>query len=223
MLEREGTFNVIASTGSFSQICTISLEQSIDILLIDAKLFINIKELLNGHITNLNTHMKIIIMSTTGTEISAMAALNYGVSGYMSKNMNILTLCDPIQFVFEDKYYIYSSFVSELIDKYKDITSTEKVTPLPKPPPNLTKREYEILELFIDGKNNKDISKILSISEKTVKNHISSLFKRMNVSSRTQAAVKAIKNNWLPLHKNNDIKESNARHHDSNKHEEIIK
>lgn len=58
----------------------------------------------------------------------------------------------------------------------------------------LTKREVEILKLLTAGLLNKEIAYKLSISEKTVKNHISNIFKKTGVSDRTQAAVYAIKN-----------------------------
>ena len=63
----------------------------------------------------------------------------------------------------------------------------------------LTKRELEIIKLLVGGLYNKEIAHNLNISEKTVKNHISSIFKKINVSDRTQAAVYAIKNNLVEI------------------------
>ena len=59
----------------------------------------------------------------------------------------------------------------------------------------LSNREYEVLQLLAEGLFNKEIAYKLSISEKTVKNHVSNIFKKIGVSDRTQAAVYAIKNN----------------------------
>jgi len=59
----------------------------------------------------------------------------------------------------------------------------------------LTQREYEVIVLIADGLNNKDIADRLFISEKTVKNHVSNIFRKINVSDRTQAAIYAYKNN----------------------------
>ena len=63
----------------------------------------------------------------------------------------------------------------------------------------LTKREIEVLILLSEGLFNKEIAYKLDISERTVKNHISNIFKKINVSDRTQAAVFAIKNNLVKL------------------------
>ena len=63
----------------------------------------------------------------------------------------------------------------------------------------LSKREFEILKLVAVGMYNKEIADCLSISEKTVKNHMSSIFRKIKVSDRTQAAVYAIRNNYVKL------------------------
>jgi DNA-binding NarL/FixJ family response regulator len=64
----------------------------------------------------------------------------------------------------------------------------------------LTKREIEVLKLIAEGLFNKEIAYNLDISEKTVKNHVSNIFKKINVSDRTQAAVYAIKNSLVDLY-----------------------
>ncbi|MFS0561270.1 response regulator transcription factor [Terribacillus sp. 179-K 1B1 HS] len=61
----------------------------------------------------------------------------------------------------------------------------------------MTKREEETLELIAEGLSNKDIGKKLHISEKTVKNHVSKLMRKLNVNDRTQAIILAFKNGWL--------------------------
>lgn len=63
----------------------------------------------------------------------------------------------------------------------------------------LTKREVEVLKLIASGMFNKEIASTLCISERTVKNHVSNIFKKIEVSDRTQAAVFAIKIIWLIL------------------------
>ena len=63
----------------------------------------------------------------------------------------------------------------------------------------LTKREVDVLKLMAVGSYNKEIGEKLNISERTVKNHISSIFKKIEVSDRTQAAIFAIKNNLINI------------------------
>ena len=63
----------------------------------------------------------------------------------------------------------------------------------------LTKREIEVLKLITEGLFNKEIAYKLSISERTVKNHVSNIFKKINASDRTQAAVFAIRNGLVDV------------------------
>lgn len=63
----------------------------------------------------------------------------------------------------------------------------------------LTRREVEVLKMIASGSSNKEIASTLSISERTVKNHVSNIFKKIDVSDRTQAAVFAIKNDIIKL------------------------
>ena len=64
---------------------------------------------------------------------------------------------------------------------------------------SLTKRELQVLKELAVGKFNRDIAKEMEISERTVKNHISSIFKKLDVTDRTQAAVFAIRNNLISI------------------------
>ena len=64
---------------------------------------------------------------------------------------------------------------------------------------SLTKRELQVLKELAIGKFNRDIAKEMEISERTVKNHISSIFKKLDVTDRTQAAVFAIKNDLIKI------------------------
>ena len=63
----------------------------------------------------------------------------------------------------------------------------------------LTRREEEVLRLMVEGKSNKVIAEYLFISEKTVKNHVSSILQKMSVEDRTQAVIGSIKNGWVTL------------------------
>ena len=65
---------------------------------------------------------------------------------------------------------------------------------------SLTKRELDVLKLLAVGMYNKEVGKRLEISERTVKNHVSNIFKKLGVTDRTQAAVFAIRNNLVQIH-----------------------
>jgi two-component system response regulator DegU len=64
---------------------------------------------------------------------------------------------------------------------------------------SLTRREREVLQLMAEGKSNRAIGEFLYISEKTVKNHVSSILQKLGVQDRTQAVVICIKNGWVKV------------------------
>lgn len=93
--------------------------------------------------------------------------------------------------VYEGKKYIQPE-----LEKFLNINVTQEDDPEERVK-NLTKREIEVLLLISKGYVNKDISNELKITERTVKNHVSSIFRKINVNDRTQAAVFAVKNSEL--------------------------
>ena len=89
--------------------------------------------------------------------------------------------------------YIQPSLIpvlnSKMLDRDSDSSKIE----------SLTRRELEVLKMLSYGTYNKEIAEHLNISERTVKNHVSNIFKKIGVTDRTQAAVFAIRNNLITI------------------------
>ena len=120
-------------------------------------------------------------------------AVDIGANGYILKDSGSEELKKAIQSVMDGDSYIQPSLIPSLNSRLvnRDIDK-EKIAAL-------TKREMEILTQIAGGMFNKEIAMNLNISERTVKNHISNIFKKIDVSDRTQAAVFAIRNNIVKL------------------------
>lgn len=136
-----------------------------------------------------------VIMLTVHNEIEYLIkAVDMGVDGYLLKDVETSEIVKAINTVLAGETYIQPSLVpslnSRLVNRSID---SEKID-------SLTKRELEVLILVASGMFNKEIANTLNISERTVKNHISNIFKKLEVSDRTQAAVFAIKNNLYKVH-----------------------
>jgi len=104
---------------------------------------------------------------------------------------------EKVLFQEQDRLYLVHA-LEELIETIERIVYTDDNSK--KTSNNLTRREKEILILITKGKLNKEIANELNITERTVKNHIANLFKKINVYDRTQAAVYAIKNGIYSLY-----------------------
>ena len=128
-----------------------------------------------------------ILILTTSNEMDYLIhAIDLGVDGYLLKECGTAELKKAIFTIVDGKSYIQPNLVPLLQQTMKK-----------KKLDSLTDREGELLKLLSDGMSNKDIAERLSLSERTVKNHLSSIFKKLEVVDRTQAAVFAIRNHFI--------------------------
>ncbi|PID82849.1 MAG: DNA-binding response regulator [Clostridiales bacterium] len=160
-----------------------------DVLLLD----INMPKM-NGievlkRIEKKNMNVKVLMLTIHNEKSFLVETISYGVAGYTLKDVEPELLFDAIRTVANGEQYIYHE-----LKKYVDRNTIRKIK-LGKNDltEHLTRREVEVLALIAEGQNNKMIAANLYISEKTVKNHISSIFKKLGVPDRTTAALKYIK------------------------------
>lgn len=149
--------------------------------------------------------LKVVILSIHDDENYVTHALKTGAQGYLLKEMDTESLMEAIKVVYNGGAYLHPKVTNNLVEEYRRLSidseeSDETLIAEPvKPLHILTKRECEVLQLLTDGKSNRDIAQILTISEKTVKNHVSNILQKMNVNDRTNAVVTAIRNGWVAV------------------------
>lgn len=195
LLELDGEIEVIAEAGDGDE-CLSSLENySPDVLLLD----INMPKM-NGikvleYLKECNYKGKVLILTIHNEVDYLIKAMDIGVDGYVLKDSDSSILKSAIESVNNGEKYIQKELVPLLEERMEqrleENNSEDSI---------LTRREIEVLKLLSEGLFNKEIAYKLSISEKTVKNHVSNIFKKIAVSDRTQAAVYAIKNNIVELY-----------------------
>lgn len=193
LIEFDGDIKVI-SQASNGEDCLRKLNQELpDIVLLDVNMIgMNgievLKEIRKNHIP-----VK-VAMLTVHNEVEYLVNLvDIGVEGYILKDSSSAELVRAIRHIYQGETYIQPDLIpalnSRLVHRDED---REKIDAL-------TRRELEVLKLVAKGHFNKEIAIQLDISERTVKNHISSIFRKIDVSDRTQAAVFAIKNNLIKI------------------------
>ncbi len=111
-----------------------------------------------------------------------------GVSAYVLKDVAGSELIDTITRVMQGEVVIHPRVANRLV---RELSRNENK----KNDIRLTKRESDVLLLLVKGHSNKEMAEAMFISEKTVKNHLTSIFRKLGVKDRTQAAVYALKNN----------------------------
>ena len=138
--------------------------------------------------------VKILVLTVHNEVEYLLKAVDIGINGYLLKDSESSELKKAILSVVDGEDYIQPSLIpvlnAKMIDRDMDSEKIEK----------LTKRELEVLKLLAVGMYNKGVADELHISERTVKNQVSSIFKKIDVSDRTQAAVFAIRNNLISIH-----------------------
>lgn len=192
ILELESDIVVIAQASNGKEAVDLANEYNPDVLLMDINM-----PVLNGlqaikEIRENGLETKVIMLTINDDREYLFKALQYGAQGYMLKDAEPSVLIDAIRNVAVGDNYIQSNMTTELVKEFNRVTQKEKDKEFET---NLTTREVEVLNLIADGLLNKEIAKKLYISEKTVKNHVSSIFRKLNVNDRTQAAIYAFKNN----------------------------
>lgn len=189
LLELDGTMKVIAEANDGEE-CLNLLNKKIhpDILLLD----INMPKK-NGievleYIKQNKIPVKVLILTVHNEVEYLLKAVDIGIDGYLLKDSSYDELKEAIDVVISGNTYIQPSLLPALNESMEDYAlDKEKIE-------WLTKRELDVLRLISEGCSNKKISDELTISERTVKNHISHIFRKINVEDRTQAAVFAIRN-----------------------------
>ena len=193
LLEFDGTIEVIQEAADGVE-CLSKLENvKPDILLLDINMpKMNGIEVLEELRKN-ELDVKVLILTVHNEVEYLLKAVDIGVNGYILKDSESSELKKAIRCILDGENYIQPNLIPALNSRlvHRDVDKV-KID-------SLTKRELEVLVKAASGMFNREIAESLDISERTVKNHLSNIFKKLDVNDRTQAAVFAIKNNLINL------------------------
>lgn len=191
LLEMDGDIKIIGEAGDGEEGIKIIEKTDPDVILLDVNMpKMNGLEMLQK-LKETGIPRKVLILTIHNEVEYLLKAVEIGVNGYVLKDSELAVLRKAIFSVHHGENYIQPSLAPLLMKRMQENTSEAAE--------GLTKREMEVLKLIAEGMYNKEIAEKLMISEKTVKNHVSNIFRKINVSDRTQAAVYAIKNGYVEI------------------------
>lgn len=184
----ENTWNALDST-EFN-----ALENQItsNLVIIDLNTKIDIIETIENFLEN---NVRVAVWTSEIDSPLLRELFRYGLHGYFFNGMELSELILATKMMLNDQQYIHPKLSTVLLNDYVKLTSKEPN----RPAGILTEQEWNVLEELGRGLNNGSIAKELYISTRTVNNHVSSILKKLHVSDRTNAVIKAIKNNWITL------------------------
>jgi two-component system response regulator DegU len=206
VLNKETDIDVIAESGDGQEALEMLRTIRPDVVLMDVNLptmnGLQVTQKLKNQCPDIN----VIILTAYDDEEQIYHAIRIGASAYFAKDVDPDHLLDTVRTVAEGYYVIANKRMTPgqaeqwLLERYRRFgLKPEDTTFSP-----LTDREMEILELIIEGLSNKEIAFRLSISQQTVKNHVTSILAKLNLADRTQAAIYALRHGWVRLPREED-------------------
>ncbi len=134
--------------------------------------------------------INVLALTVDANQEHVFEIIKAGALGYLLKDTDPETLFAAIRVVAQGEAYIQPGLLAKILNEFRQLLNSDR--PIIHPEQfGLTQREHEIINCIASGHSNKEIAEQLFISEKTVKNHVSSILRKMGLEDRTQVAVYA--------------------------------
>jgi PAS domain S-box-containing protein len=179
ILEPEKNIEIIAEASTCLEIITLTQEKKPDVLLIDTAISnLDVQEILES-IREKSAETRTLLLFYTLNEEVITNAIYSGARGYLTAASNAVEFIQAIRAVSKDKIWVEVKTITKILTPLFSLRSNSGFE-------NLTRREKEVVKLVVQGYPNKQISKKLIVSEKTVKTHLNNVFKKLGISQRIQ-------------------------------------
>jgi DNA-binding NarL/FixJ family response regulator len=144
---------------------------------------------------------KIVTLTISDEEEDLFEAIRAGASGYLLKDIPLDEVAEAVRAVHDGQSLINPSMAGKLLTEFATLArrDAEEEPAKHAPAPKLTEREMEVLRLVARGMNNRDIAKELFISENTVKNHVRNILEKLQIHSRMEAVMIAVREKLIEI------------------------
>ena len=203
ILEREPDFDIVGEAEDGRAAFNMSVEQTPDIVLLDLSLpapgGIETTQRIKREVPSAG----IVALAVAEDEDQLFEAIKAGAAAFILKDINpedLVTIIRRVragEYLINDKVFSRPSVASRVLKEFRELAVYgQEAAPIFAP---LSPREVEILDNIAKGMTNKQVAYALTISEQTVKNHMSSILRKLSVNDRTQAVVYAMKQGWIRI------------------------
>jgi DNA-binding NarL/FixJ family response regulator len=215
-LEEAGGIEVTAEASSGREALECLEDAAPDVCVVDARLPVGSSALGLGDaslpggielarlVKHRHAETAVVIMATEEQEEQLFHAVKVGAAAYCPRDIDPQAMVDVIRrvdggdFLVSDSVLARPQVTERVLRQFRELSAATRGATEPLFVP-LSQREVEILDYIAHGQSNKDIARELSISDQTVKNHITSILRKLAVNDRTQAVIYALRNNWIKL------------------------
>lgn len=196
LLERELDLEVVAEAGDGEEAVRLARLHAPDIVVMDIAM-----PKLNGieatrQIKATHPRISILALSAYDDDQYIFALLEAGAAGYLLKNVSAEELVKAIRAVAAGEAVLHPTIARRVLNRFAPTVDRQ---PTADALEHLTDREVEILKLAARGLKNQEIAHELSLSVRTVQTHLSNIFSKMGVGSRTEAVLEALRRGWITL------------------------
>jgi len=203
ILEREADIDIVGEAEDARDAFTLAVELSPDIVLLDLSLpapgGIETTQRIKREVPSAG----IIALAVAEDEDQLFDAIKAGAAAFVLKDVNpddLITIIRRVrggEYLINDKVFARPAVASRVLKEFRELAVYgQEAAPIFAP---LSPREVEILDNIAKGMTNKQVAYALTISEQTVKNHMSSILRKLSVNGRTQAVVYAMKQGWIRI------------------------
>ena len=196
LLSVEEGIDVVGEAGDGSEGTELAASAAPDVVLLDVRMPKRTGIEACKAIKEAVPSAKIIMLTVSDEEADLYEAVKSGAAGYLLKDSSLEEVAQAVRVVADGQSLISPSMAVKLIDEFKQMSKPAREH---MPGLRLTERELEVLRLVATGKNNREIAKDLFISENTVKNHVRNILEKLQLHSRMEAVMYAVKEKLLDL------------------------
>ena len=185
LLDRRPRFEVVAQAGSVAEAVTVAGRFEPDLVIMDVRLPDGSGIEACREIRAARPETRVIMLTSYPDEEAVLSAIIAGASGYLLKQIRGRDLITALESVARGESLLDSAVTEKVLERVRRLASGAVADELA----DLTAQERKILLLVAEGKTNKEIAAEIFLSDKTVKNYVSSILSKLNLQRRTQAAA----------------------------------
>ncbi len=183
LMSRREDFNVVGEAGTAADAVLRAKELSPDVVVMDIRLPDGTGIEACRDIRAFDPNIKVLMLTSYSDEEAVMGSIMAGASGYLLKEIRSQEILDAVSRVSQGQSLLDPAVTAKVLERVR------RGNPEDEQWNQLTEHEKQILELITEGKTNREISKDVHLSDKTVKNYVSNILSKLEVSRRSQAAA----------------------------------